>query len=146
MKFPMSEFRKIKIDDVSQMNKNYAYLLTVRFKDIKCKYYNNFISSSKCNYTKGARYDNGRIISADEIEITLIDLDFYFLLEAYEFSSYEILECYNSKYDYLPIEYVNFILDKYENKTKYKNVEGKEDIYSIEKSKVNRFIWYDLHQ
>jgi hypothetical protein len=40
---------------------------------------------------------------------------------------------------------VNFILDKYENKTKFKNVEGKEDIYAIEKAKVNRTIWNDLH-
>ena len=144
-KFPMSEFRKINITKREQMNKNNAYLLTVRIKGLECKYYNTFISASKCNYTKGSKVDNGRLISADEIEITITDIDFYFYLDTYDWESYEIIECYYSRYDYLPIEYVNFILDKYENKTKFKNVEGKEDIYAIEKAKVNRTIWNDLY-
>lgn len=146
-KFPMTEFRKVIIKDINEMSKDYAYLIRCKMRNIKCNYYNNFISSSKCISIKGGKYDNGRLISADEIEITLIDLDFYFLVDCYKQkdTEIEILECYRSKYDYLPIEYVNFILDKYENKTKYKNVEGKEDVYAIEKAKVNRIVWNDLY-
>ena len=44
---------------------------------------------------------------------------------------------YYSVYDYLPIDFVNFVLDKYELKTKYKNVPGMESVYAIEKSKFN---------
>ena len=30
------------------------------------------------------KFDNGRIISADELEIVLTDVDFYFLLDSYK--------------------------------------------------------------
>ena len=136
-KFPSTRFRKINITKKEQMIKQFAYLIVVRFNNIKCKYFNTFISQSKCKIISKGRYDNGRVISADYLEIVLTDLDFNFICCAYEFESYEFKEVYYSLYDYLPIEFVNFILDKYENKTKYKKVPGKESIYAIEKSKFN---------
>ena len=137
-KFPSSQFVPCRIKTVDDMIDNFAYLLTVRFKRIKCKYLNNFISSSKCLEIKGKpNFDNGRIITAKEITITLTDVDFRFLLDAYECESYEIIECYRSVYNYLPIEYVNFILDKYVLKTKLKNVEGKDVEYAKEKGAFN---------
>jgi hypothetical protein len=135
-KFPSKEFRKCLINNREEMSKRFAYILTVRFKNIKCKYYNNFISNSKCNYIKGAKYDNGRIMSADELEIVLTDIDFYFILDTYE-CEYEILESWYSIYNYLPKKFINFVLDKYVAKTKYKNVEGKELDYQKEKGKFN---------
>lgn len=51
--------------------------------------------------------------------------------------NYEILESYFARYDYLPKEFIEFILEKYVLKTQYKNVDGKEVEYAIEKSKFN---------
>ena len=135
-KYPMSEFVKENIKKVSDMFYLYAYLLVVRFYDLECKYYNNFISSSKCRYIKGAKYDNGRIISAKEIEIVLTDIDFRFILETYN-CTYEIIESYSSLYGYLPKLLINFILDKYVKKTELKNVEGEEVEYQRQKSLFN---------
>ena len=135
-KFPTTEFKKANIKKVEQMSKRCAYLLTVRFKNIKCKYYNNFISSSKCKNIKKGKYDNGRVIEAEELEITLTDVDFRFILDTYT-CSYEIIESYWSIYGYLPKTFINFVLDKYVAKTKYKNVEGKELDYQKEKGKFN---------
>ena len=118
------------------MSKHLCYLLVVRFYNIKCKYYNNFISASKCNYIKGAKYDNGRIISADEIEITLTDIDFYFILDTYK-GSYEIVESWFCNYAYLPKQFIEFVLQKYVNKTEFKGVAGKEIEYQKEKNKFN---------
>ena len=81
-------------------------------------------------------YDNGRIIKAEELEIILTDVDFYFILATY-ICQYEILESYFSKYDYLPKEYINFILEKYVAKTKYKGIEEKKLEYNLEKAKFN---------
>ena len=135
-RFPSSEFRKCNIKRKKDMSKHLCYLLVVKFYNIKCKYYNNFISASKCNYIKGGRYDNGRIISADEIEITLTDIDFYFLLDTYK-GSYEIIESYYCNYAYLPKQFIEFVLQKYVNKTEFKGVEGKEIEYQKEKNKFN---------
>ena len=135
-KFPSKEFRRGNIKKREDMLKHFAYILVVRFKNIKCKYYNNFISASKCREIKKAKYDNGRIIEAEEFETTITDIDFYFILDSYE-CEYEILESWWSLYNYLPKKFINFILDKYVAKTKYKNVEGKELDYQKEKGKFN---------
>ncbi|MEE0137738.1 DNA polymerase [Fusobacterium ulcerans] len=135
-KYPNSEFRKCKIRKREDMSKRLAYLLVVRFKNVRCKYYNNFISSSKCRNLRGAKYDNGRLISADEFEITLTDIDFYFYLDTYD-CEYEILECYYSSMSYLPKTLIEFILDKYVGKTELKGVEGREMEYGRIKGMYN---------
>lgn len=136
-KFPSSEFKKCNIKDINNLLPCFCYLTRIKLKNIKCKYYNNFISASKCKYINNGRYDNGRIISADEIEIVLTDVDLKFIFEVYEIEDYEIQEIYWSKKDYLPIDFIKFILEKYINKTTLKNVKDKELEYMLEKNKFN---------
>lgn len=135
-KYPSSEFKKCFIKKREEMSKRFAYLLVVKFTNIKCKYFNNFISASKCRNIRGAKYDNGRIIEASELEITLTDIDFYFILDTHK-CNYEILEIYYANYNYLPKQFINFVLDKYVNKTQYKGIEGMEIEYNKEKNKFN---------
>ena len=135
-KFPATAFKKSWVRSYEQMSKNFAYLLYIKFKNVKSKYYNNFISASKCMNLRGAKYDNGRLISADSFEMVITDVDFYLYLKSYEFE-YEIVESYYSVYKYLPKQYINFILEKYVNKTEFKGVEGKEIEYNLEKQKFN---------
>ena len=135
-KYPGGEFKKDNIKSVDDMMQRFAYILVVKFKNIKSRYYNNFISFSKCRNIRGGHYDNGRVVSADELEITLTDIDFRFILKSYS-GSYQILESYSTYYRYLPKQYINFILDKYETKTKLKNVDGKEIEYALSKNMFN---------
>lgn len=135
-KYPSTKFKPLKIKKKDQMISQFAYLIHVKFHNIECKYCNNFISASKCLKISKGKYDNGRVMKAEEIEIILTDVDFNFICKSYKFDDYEFIEVYYSVYDYLPIDFVNFVLDKYELKTKYKNVKGKESIYAIEKRKI----------
>lgn len=135
-KYPNSEFLPCNIKSVEKMSKRLAYLLVVRFKNVKCKYYNNFISASKCRNLRGAKYDNGRLIEAKEFEMTLTDIDFYFFLDTYDLE-YEILECYYASKNYLPKTLIEFILDKYVGKTQLKGVEGMEMEYGRIKGMYN---------
>ncbi len=129
-KFPSTKFKPLKIKKKEQMIKEFAYLIHVKFFNIECKYFNNFISASKCINIKKGKYDNGRVMRADEIEIVLTDVDFNFICKSYGVTdNYEFIEVYYSVYDYLPIDFVNFVLEKYKNKTKYKNVPGMESVY-----------------
>ena len=68
-KFPMSTFKKIYLKDLDSMVPNFAYLLHLKLYNLKVITDNTFISVSKCVNIKNGVYDNGRIISADEIEI-----------------------------------------------------------------------------
>lgn len=135
-KYPSSEFRECNINSHKELSKHFCYLLVVKFKNVCSKYYNNFISASKCRNIRGAIYDNGRIIEAKEFEMTLTEVDFNLYLESYDFE-YEILESYYSNKTYLPKELLNFILDKYVLKTKLKGVEDQEIEYQLEKGKFN---------
>ena len=135
-KYPNSEFQKCFIKKREQMSKGLCYLLVVKFRNVKCKYFNNFISASKCRNLRGAKYDNGRLISAVEFEMTLTDIDFYFYLDTYDLE-YEILECYCSSKNYLPKTLIEFILDKYVGKTELKGVEGREMEYGRIKGMYN---------
>ena len=135
-KYPSSEFKKCNITKREEMSKRLCYILVVKFKNIKCKYYNNFISASKCRNIRGASYDNGRIIEAQEFEMTLTDIDFYFYLDTYT-CEYEILEAYYSTLAFLPKKLIEFILDKYVGKTKLKGVEEKAEEYSRIKAQYN---------
>ena len=134
--FPSSKFKSCKIRRLEDMNNRFAYLLVVKFTNVKSKYFNNIISQSKCRSIRGGKYDNGRIISATELIMTLTDVDFKLILQAYE-CEYEILECYYSVYNYLPKRFINFVLDKYVLKTQYKGVVGKEIEYNRQKSLFN---------
>lgn len=136
-KYPSGEFKKCNIKSVTDMNKRMAYLIKVRFNKLKCKYFNTFISKSKCHVIDKGKYDNGRVMSADMLEITLTDVDFRFYLDTYEMDSYEILDSYCTTYDYLPIEFIKFVLSKYVLKTTYKGIKEKELEYQIEKQKFN---------
>lgn len=136
-KFPMTKFQKGNLEKIEDMKSFSAWLVRIRFENIKSKYFNNFISQSKCIEVCNGKYDNGRVMSADSIEIIVTDVDLKLIAETYDFDSYKILESYHSNYDYLPIQLINFILDKYVAKTELKGVEGKEVNYAKEKNLFN---------
>ena len=135
-KYPSTRFKKCHIKSVKEMHDNFAYLLRVKFYNIECRYFNHFISYSKCLNIVNGRYDNGRVIKADELEIVLTDVDFKFILKTYN-CSYKILESYFSLYNFLPKLFIDYVLEKYINKTQLKDVDGKEVEYALEKSKLN---------
>lgn len=135
-KYPSTEFKKCNLKNEKDMISNFAYLLVVKFKNLKSRYYNNFLSQSRCRNIIKAKYDNGRIIEAEELEITLTDVDFKLLLLAYD-AEYEITESYYSVYNYLPKTFIEFVLEKYVNKTKLKGIESKKVEYAKEKNKFN---------
>lgn len=136
-KFPMQKFRKCKIKKKEQMLDSFAYLLDITFIDIKSKYFNNFISFSKCVEIEGGCYDNGRVMYADKLRIIITDVDFKLLLKAYKIKDYTINESYFARYDYLPKELIEFTLEKYVFKTELKNIEEKKVEYAKQKNLFN---------
>jgi len=134
--YPATKFKQCYIKSIDDMMSGFAYLLKVKISKMKSNFYNNYLSKSKCYEIEGGVYDNGRIIAADSLITYLTDIDAEIVREAYS-GDIEILESYNSQYKRLPWEYVNFILNKYEAKTKFKNNPGHEEEYMKEKNRYN---------
>ena len=135
-KYPATKFKLCRIKSEQQLLPNMAYLMVVKFTNVKSKYFNNFLSFSKCREIVSGKYDNGRIISAKSLVATLTDIDFKLIRKAYE-CEYEILECYYSVLRYLPKQFIDFVLDKYVLKTQYKGIEEKKQEYNRQKSMFN---------
>ena len=135
-KFPATKFKRCRVTSEEHLLPNLCYLLVVKLTNVKSKYYNNFLSFSKCREIHKGKYDNGRVMEAESLITTLTDIDFKLIRRSYE-CDYEILECYYSVLRYLPTQFINFVLDKYVMKTKYKGVPEKALEYNKQKSMFN---------
>lgn len=117
-----------------------AFLLYVRFYNVKPKYYNHYIQVSKCINMKNPIYDNGRVVSCDVCDMWLTDIDFDIITTSYKCDPI-ILETYKAHKDYLDKRIIKFILDLYGNKTKLKisaqTDEQIAEIYKTSKSQIN---------
>lgn len=140
-KFPMSPPIKVNIKNNEQLKDyllNYCCLFDIEFQNLEEKiYYENYISKSKCEIIEEYTENNGRIKNARRLKMTITEQDFFIIRKFYtweraSFSNFKIF--YR---DYLPKDFIHNVLTQYENKTKLKNVDGKEMEYANAKEFVN---------
>lgn len=97
-----------------------------------------YISISKCShYTPGETWqeDNGRIRSADYIEMTILEIDWKIIKETYNFDNYYIRNMYAAKRGPLPKEFKSVVMDYFEKKTRLKGLKDDDSIYLYNKAK-----------
>lgn len=115
---------------------DFAYIIHVKFNYLNSTKYNTYIQASKSSCIR-AKYDNGRVISADMLEIWITEQDYITIRNNYEWESMEVLHLYESRKEYLPKALTEYILELYANKTELKDVEGMEDLYMQSKQYIN---------
>lgn len=125
--------------DPRSLSTTHRYMVEVELTAVKTKLQNTFVSQSKCkrDTLTDAVLDNGRIYQAGKMTITLTDLDWCIFQEAYQYKTCKILNMWASEADFLPRELILTILDYYANKTSYKDVSGKETLYTEAKQFIN---------
>ena len=141
-KFPCDSFKYIDYDDYiikKQHQDSYAFMFHVKLHKVNSRYYNNYISYSRCKYVDSDSliYDNGRIKKCDLIEMWLTDIDLEIIEKNYRIEEIEYLDIYYAPKDYLDIRVIKFILEMYGNKTKLKCIESEIDIYKKSKAYIN---------
>ena len=148
--FPMSKGELVavhNIEEFEELLKYYAFVADVSFENIRPRLsYDNYISESKCwelwgekgpkNRT-GVVINNGRVVYAPHIAITITDVDFPIIKAFYKWDKMKIGRVYKYKRDYLPTKFVNAILDLYKKKTELKGVDGMETEYLVSKEMLN---------
>lgn len=134
-KYPMQKFREVSVKKKTNFEK-YAYIFVLHLENIKPKSNTHYLPSSKCVALKGAKYDNGKIISAKSCTFICTEQDYTILRDCYDFTE-KIIKLYQSKKQYLPTYFVTYVLDLYENKTKLKGVIGSEELYKESKEFIN---------
>lgn len=140
-KFPMSKGVPIECKSLKQfdfLTARYCCIFDVEFTDIfASKTQDNPISVSKCFLKEGVVDNNGRLVCAKRVILTITDVDYSVIRNFYSWGSIRIGKMYCYRKDYLPPEFVKAILDLYEKKTTLKGVEGKETEYLNSKEMLN---------
>lgn len=140
-KFPMSSpiLTQIKSqEDFLFYLKTYCCLFDVKFHNIRSiTSFENYISVSRCRNIEHFVVNNGRVIEATELTLTVTEQDFNIISRMYEWDSMEIGNFHRFYKDYLPKEIITTILELYKNKTELKGVAGKEVEYLVSKGMIN---------
>ena len=142
-KYPMTYGVKMQFksnatfENLIRQNK-YCVIFDVEFNDICANdIYENYISVSKCIDKEKHVENNGRLVCAKRITLTITEIDFLIIRKNYNFSSYRIGTAYVYGKQYLPTEFVKAILQLYKKKTELKGVDGMENEYLNSKEMLN---------
>lgn len=144
LEFPISPFRKSieqsweRFVDLTERHR--AVIARISLTNVKLRQYEwgcPYIPVDKCRNVINAKEDNGRILSADYLEISVTDIDFKIIENEYEWTEQGIKDIYYAKYGKLPQEAIKLINKLYTDKTELKDVEGQEYFYLKSKNKIN---------
>lgn len=136
-KYPMTYFEEtIPCDDYFN-NDNYSYIITFDVEHLRSKRWNTWLSFSKCAKIKGYSLDNGRVLNADFVQLSLTNIDYEMFQLCYDFENLNIIDFRVSSNDYLSPTFVKYILELYGNKTTLKGIEEQEPLYMKSKQYIN---------
>lgn len=119
---------------------NYCCMFDVTLKDLTPKVdFDHPISASKLIQSLDVTKDNGRVISAEMLTVSVTEQDFFVLMEFYNWD-WDAMEIANFRiYEkaYLPTAFVKAILKLYKDKTVLKGIEEELINYMISKNMLN---------
>ncbi len=94
-----------------------------------------YIPVAKCRNLRGYINDNGRVLQADYLEISVTDIDYQIIQETYQIKQWAVSELYIAHYGYLDTCYTDVICKYFVQKT---DLKGKNPLlYMRSKSKLN---------
>ena len=155
-KFPMRPFRQMITPTMDMIYRNikngYAILMKVCVWNIRLKDQFTgipYISTSKIispamstdwldeHQTAHYQVDNGRLLILTEAPVLmcLTDIDLKIIADQYDIEHIEVIDAYVSKYDYLPEDFRELIIDYYKDKTSKKGVD--DLVYYLAKTRIN---------
>ena len=139
--FPISSPKYVEITSTEQFLdylKYYCCMFDCTFHNIRSKVsYENYISVSRCTQAEHYVLNNGRIIEADLVTISVTEQDFIILTNLYEWDYIEISNFHRFIKGYLPKDLIETVLTLYKDKTELKGVDEKIVEYLVSKGMIN---------
>ena len=96
-----------------------------------------YIPKAKTQSCVNAEIDNGRVLSAEYLEMAVTDIDMKIILDQYDADNIVISDMWHSRYGYLPRAYRELVKKYYVQKTELKGVDGMEVYYDKSKNLLN---------
>ena len=145
--FPMKQFKWLVLDQKTPERRmkrvftfiglGYAVVGTYQFKGFRLKDQREPIPYVSLSRSNAFNYllDNGRILEAEYIELSITEIDLKIILDQYTFDSMDVMECMVAQKDFLPASYRAVIQDYYNKKTALKGDNSEDGKYLYMKSK-----------
>lgn len=151
-RFPIRPFRWLDFDGrtaayklrrvMSFIGLGYAVVGTYQFKNMRLHNSREpipYISLSRCQAMGSddidLKIDNGRVMTAAYMEISLTEIDLEIVLSQYDYDEIDIIEAMVAQKDYLPESYRAVIQEYYNKKTALKGDNTEDGLYMYVKSK-----------
>lgn len=146
--YPISKFTECKLNNINKINyfcENYCVIMDVVFRNIELNYdvAIPYIPVDKCWKQEEIVNDNGRILKAKSITMSLTNIDLDIIRKTYHFygdrseRGFMITKAYYAKKGKLPIEMRNTMMSYFHDKTMLKGIDNKEYEYAKSKNKLN---------
>lgn len=128
-KYPMGKGQKVEIESLQHLKDlqaEHLLIMDIELDDVQLKPGKIAVIKESDIDTEKAFdcTDDGYVTYAAEISLTVTDQDIDVLRKHYSVGGFRVTNAYCYKSDYLPIEMINYILDLYEDKSKYKRDGG----------------------
>lgn len=144
-RFPVSAFRPVPDPSAEKLQfligvRKRAVLARVAFWGIRLKsdeWGCPYIPTDKCRNLVNPYVDNGRVMAAEYLEITVTDIDLKIIMSEYNFENIDALTIREARYGWLPDPLLDTIQKYYKLKTELKGVEDQEIFYMKNKAKLN---------
>ena len=141
-RFPMSRGKHypliVRLPELEKLLETHGAVFDIQFTGLKNKIgYESYISESKAFELVNPITSNGRIYEAEELAITITDIDLQIISKVYSWESVKVRNVVAFKMAYLPKAFIMSILKLYGDKTTLKGVEGKEAEYLLSKGMIN---------
>lgn len=140
--YPISQFSECIIDSQEKLNyfmNEYCCVFNVTFYNIFADNTNvvPYIDIAHCKQQSNIVNDNGRVLSADMITLTITNIDLQIILDSYNFGGFEINKSIYAEKGKLPKEFRQKVMDYFILKTQLKNFADKEYEYMKSKNRLN---------
>lgn len=139
-KYPITQFTKVSPQSFNKWLKDgYAMLMHIKLENLRYsgKCGAPYISLSKTQNSIKAVIDNGRILNAASLEMTITDVDYNIIKQTYKYSAMYCSKLYVSHYDYLPTPIRREVLAYFSQKCELKGKPDKEYEYLKSKNRLN---------
>lgn len=140
-KYPMSTSERVEIKSKEEFYKlidRYCCIFDITFYNLESiTPFEHWIPASKCFIKENATLDNGKVVKADKISMSLTEVDFKTISNFYTWDSIGIKNFRKYMKGYLPKNFIKAILKLYKDKTELKGVDDKYIEYMQAKASLN---------
>lgn len=140
--YPMSKFVDVTIDTQEKLDyycNNFCVVMTVSFYNIQVKPNNPmpYIDIAHCEKRSKIENDNGRILSADFIQLSCTEIDLEIIRNTYDYDGLQIDEAMYAERGILPRELRRTCMEFFTKKSLLKGNPEKEYEYMKAKNRLN---------